>query len=183
MSVRPYEDFLDLNEVEVMDEDAAEQLAFDVACGFFNDEQLCVRYGLALDVLEDIKQQGPFLALVDENRRLLEDDGSEFLIKAKKYAGDALDVLHDLANDEDMSGTVRQKSAVSLLEYARVRTGSKVEEGNKVAPIIINTNLNLGTEKKGVYRIEAAPGPRPVQGRVIEVGEERRLANNEDLLG
>lgn len=164
-----------------MDEEAAEQLAFDVACAFFSDEQICTRYELTPKQLENVKGQPAFLALVDENRRLLEDDGSEFLIKAKRYASDALDVLHDIAQDDEMSGMVRHKCAVSVLEYARVRTGGKSEGGDRVAPIIINTNLNLGAEKKGLFRAKATMGkaaPKVIDGKAERVAED-----NKDLLG
>lgn len=145
------------SEVDVMQPDQAEQMAFDVACGFFNDDQLCRRYGLSLDQLNAVKQQPGFLAIQDEQDRLLRDDGSEFLVKAKGYAGDALDSLWLLAR-RARSETVRQKAAVSLLEYARVPTGREVATGGSGGPtIVINTNLGLNQEPKGTYVAEVKP--------------------------
>lgn len=140
----------------VMAQDDARQLAFDEACNFFSDEQICTRYGLSVKQLAGIRAQPSFQALVHENERLLQDDGSEFLIKAKEYAMDALTILHRLAKSKNTSGTVRHKAAVSLLEYARIPTGGKVDSGGQAQqPMIINTNLQLNQQPGGVYTVEA----------------------------
>lgn len=160
----------------VMRERDAKMLAFDVACNYFSDEQLCNRYGLSLKQLTAVREQPSFQALVDENDRLLNDDGSEFLIKAKEYALDALRTLREIMLDSETAASTRKAAAESVLKFAGV--SQKKEAGGEAAgpTLVINTNLALNQTPKGTYQVTAKPvNERPVQGQVVN-GDEPSLA-------
>lgn len=167
----------------VMPQETAKTLAFDEATGFFSDEQLCNRYQLTIDQLEAVRGQSSFQALKDENQRLLQDDGSEFLLKAKEYAFEALQTLHEVAVDEErrFSGNTRVKAAEKICEFARLRTGSAAAAGGAGGPaMIINTNLALNQSPDGAMVAEAsgvtveyqADRPPPAAVEYVEEGNE-----------
>lgn len=149
-------------------EDTTESLAFDVAVGFFDNEQLAIRYGLAVDEIENIQNQTAFRREVDEQKRLLTEDGSGFKARAREYAMKALDFYHELIDDEDAPYTARAKAADKLVEWAGYQyMKPKSEGGGGQVQLVINTNLGLGSSDtgQGNYVIEAEPVSEEDDGR------------------
>ncbi len=163
------------NAVIEMPEKEVKQLAFDVACGFFKEDQLCTRFDLDIRQLRSIQQQRAFLKEVDEIRRLLNDDGSEYIIKAKSMVDDCLDAAHSIVQDTGTSDAARLKASQFITNIARVRTApAKIEDGPSIGALIINTNLDLNQNPKGSYTIEAAPVQQAIEAEYVE--------ENHDLL-
>lgn len=163
-----------------MDPKEVEQLAFDVACAYFKDDQLCIRYDLTLTQLASVREQRPFLKAVDEVRRLLNDDGSEFVIAAKKMSMGALRALEEITNDKLTSDNARIKAAAGIFSMAKLlHLPTKNGDGAAVGSLIINTNLQLNQDPAGVYTIEAQ-----AEAPAIEYKEavEYPLIGNSDLL-
>lgn len=159
-----------------------EQLALDVACAFFKDDQLCIRYDLELHQLAEVKAQRPFKKAVDEVKRLLSDDGSEFVIAAKRMALDALKTLEEISNDKMTSDNARIKAASGIFAMAKLlHLPAKDAGGSGVGSLIINTNLQLNHEPSGVYTIEATLEDEPLQVEYVEA-TEYPLIENSDLL-
>lgn len=166
-----------------MEQKEVESLAFDVACGFFKDDQLLIRYDLELHQLASIKAQRAFLKEVDEVRRLLEDDGSEFTIAAKKISMNALNMLDDITSDKLANDTVRVKAAQSIFSMAKLlRLPPKVGDAPGAGTLVIHTNLQLNQNPNGVYSLES----KPEEGELIEAEysevADYVLVDNSDLL-
>lgn len=160
-----------------MTQETAEQLALDVATGYFNAHQLCVRYDLTLSQLAGIRKQPAFQKELMEVRRLLDDGGDQFVVKARRKAERALELLSsDLDNEEATIGQ-KQRAAVEIIEIAGLK--KKKEEGEGGFRLTINTNLALGgpQEAKGVYVLEAKAEHPAAKGMI-----ERAAVRGEDLL-
>lgn len=138
-------------------------LAFDVATGFFEKEELAVKYDLTLEDLAFITEQTAFKKAVVRQRFELDDDGSAFRRRARALANDALTVWHTIAEDEDLSATHRIKAAEKLVDAASFKYMRPSKDGGASVPqIVINTNLALGGESPGRYVAQA----RIVEGEV-----------------
>jgi len=165
-----------------MDSKEVEELAFDVACAFFKDDQLCTRYDLKLHQLKEIKSHRAFQSAVLEVQRLLNDDGSEFVIAAKKASMDVLKSMQAINNDTQSTDNSRIKAGQAIWGMAKLlHTPSKDAGGSGTGSIIINTNLQLNQEPSGVYTIEATAEP---EEKLIEYVEDNEipLIENGDLL-
>lgn len=132
-------------------------LAFDVACGFFTDDQLITRFGLSLRQLNSIRDQRAFKKEVLETNRLLADDGSEFIIRAKEYAMDCLESLHDIAKDSTSSENAVIKASGMIFTMAKLLHLPSKDGNVQIGSMIINTNLALNDMPQGSYSIEAKP--------------------------
>lgn len=134
----------------------AEEMAKDVAVGFFDEEQLCRRYALSAKQLSAIASQPAFLRQVDEQKKRLEEDGADFKLAAREEAVDMLRMLSALAKSDGVAGLTRVKAAKEVItaagfDYLRPQK----EGGQTVVPIQINTNLSMGQQPGGTYTIEA----------------------------
>jgi hypothetical protein len=135
----------------------AKKLAFDVACGFFTEDQLLTRYNLSLSQLKNIKSQRAFMKQVDETNRLLKDDGSEFLIRAKEYAMEVLEAMHEIALDTSVGEANRIKAGEKIFGLAKLLHLPSKGDGGMVGSLLINTNLALNQLPEGSYQLEAKP--------------------------
>lgn len=150
-----------------MSEDEVKQLAFDVACDFFKEDQLCTRYDLDVRQLRNIKKQQPFLKEVDEVKRLLADDGSEFVVLAKGMAKDCLNTCHDIAKDAAANDTSKINASKIIFGMARLNQLPAKGGESGVAgqgSLIIHTNLSLNQNPAGAYTLEAQPKPEAIEG-------------------
>lgn len=153
-------------------------LAFDVACGFFDDNQLCDRYNLQVYQLDSIRDQRPFRKEVDEVRFLLQDDGSSFVVEAKRKSMAALDALHEIVKDNQTSDTARIHAAKQIFALAKLNHAPKPDAGAAIGQLVIHTNLALNANPQGVYTIEAKP-----EAELIEHdSEDYLLVAGSDLL-
>ncbi len=168
-----------------MEQSEVKALAFDVACGFFDDGQLCDRYDLEEYQLASIRDQRPFRKAVDEVRFLLQDDGSNFVIEAKRKSVDALNAMHQIVEDVNTSDPARIKAAQQIFALAKLNHAPKVvDAGTAIGQLVIHTNLALNANPQGVYTIEAtAEKAEKVEPKLIESrSEDYLLVAGSDLL-
>lgn len=162
-----------------MEQKEVEGLAFDVACGFFDDGQLCDRYDLQEFQLALIRDQRPFRKAVDEVRFLLQDDGSSFVLDAKNKSTDALKAMHQIVEDTQTSDSARIKAAQQIFTLAKLNHAPKtVDIGAAIGQLVIHTNLALNAQPQGTYTIEAKAEPELIEARP----EDYRLVLGSDLL-
>jgi hypothetical protein len=133
-----------------------EALAFDIAQGYFNDQQMCIRYSITIGQLNHLREQDPFKREVDEVKRILEDGGEQFVYKARKMAVGALETLDEIRTDDDATNVQKAAAANAIIECAGVKKKPSDATGGGLR-LSIHTNLNIGTEGKGVYVVEARP--------------------------
>lgn len=159
--------------------EVSEQLALDVAAGYFNDQQLCVRFDLSLAQLTAIKRQPAFQKELMEVRRILEDGGEQFVYQARRKAARALELLSDDMDNEEATVGQKQRAAVEIIEIAGLKKRKDEGDGGGLK-LTINTNLALGgrEETKGVYVLEAK-SDHPAAAATVERALSRA---GEDLL-
>ncbi len=156
----------------------AEQLALDIAQGFFTDAQLCLRHDLTITQLEAVRDLPEFKKHLLEVDRVLNDGGEQFVHKARTHAARALDKLAKCLDNEEATVSLQMRAAAEIIEIAGLKR--KNDDTGSGFKLTINTNLALGgvdTGKKGVYVIEAKP-VHPAAPAMIE----RATQAGEDLL-
>jgi len=161
-----------------MPEDEVKQLAFDVGSGFFKDAQLCDRYDLDIRQLKHIKEQRPFKKQVDEVARLLQDDGSEFVVLAKGYAKNCLETCNEVATDPAASDASRIAASKVIFQMARLNVlPAKGEGGVSQGSLVINTNLSLNQSPVGAYTIEAAAVQQQqvIEAEYVQIDDQDRI--------
>lgn len=158
----------------------AENLAFDVIQGYFNDQELCLRYDMTLGQLKAIRAQRSFRKLALDIKRDLEDNGERFKLKARRMSLGALKTLKELHSNPGMSGSTRYKAAMGVAELAGERKTAAPDQG--VPRMVINTNLTLsdGRDNKGVYSISIDTAQLPDNSAADLIGDFHEDAS--DLL-
>jgi hypothetical protein len=147
--------------------DQVEQLAFDVAQEYFNDEQLCIRYSITIGQLKHLRQQPAFIREVDEVKRVLEDGGEKFIYAARRKALGALKTLDKIRRHRDATLSQKAAAANAIIDVAGVKRAPNADAGAGIR-LSIHTNLALGNENKGVYSIELKPAIEGEAQRIVE---------------
>lgn len=157
--------------------DTVQSLAFDEAVGFFDEEQLAIRYGMDKQHLAQVRGQPAFKREVDEQRRLLYEDGAEFKGKVREHVLEAIDFYAQALQDSDAPWTVRAKAADRLVEWAGFHYMKPKEAGSGQVQLVINTNLDMGQNSAGgSYTVEAREAE---EGEVVAEGS----ADGQELIG
>lgn len=140
----------------------AEALAFDVAVGYFDAEQLQRRYSISEAQLDRVLSQDAFLRFVDEQKRAIEEDGESFKLRARTAALKVIDSMERIAQDHHSPGTARVKAGEVILKAAGYEYMKPQQAAaQQIQPITIQTNLALGQQPKGTYTLEAKAEPEP----------------------
>lgn len=134
--------------------DKANELAFDVAAGFFDDRQLCVRYSLSPAQLKEVQESEQFLVMCDEHKRMLDDGGSDIRVYAREQSRLVVDTLVSMLVNDSTFAMARIKAAQMLLDVAGVKMQKPGDTGGGIQ-LVINTNLALGAQPGNVYTLEA----------------------------
>ena len=133
-------------------EDWVQQLAFEVALGYYPPEDLCLAFDLQPAEFEQLQSERAFQKSVKAYEREVDDEGTAFRLKARRYAEASLSHLKSIIDDSDEDSSVRVKAIELLNRLAGTdKQKEKAEGGTK---LIINTNLSIESQR-GVYTIEA----------------------------
>ena len=122
-------------------EDWLAELAFEVALGYYTPEDLQVKYDLTLEQYSKIKRLPQFKRAVQVFKRQIDEEGQQFRVKARKMATETLDVLFNLAADEEAANLDRIRAVEALCRYAGFEKGvADSAQGNQGFTVNIQIN-------------------------------------------
>jgi hypothetical protein len=93
-------------------------LAFEVALEYFTPEELCLQYGLSDQQYKEIAQLPKFQQWVLDNRREIDEQGTQFKVLARKLSAVTLPTLYAIAQDEDVEPATRIRAVETLAKLA-----------------------------------------------------------------
>lgn len=131
-------------------------LAFEVALGYFDENDLALKFDLSPAQLEAIGKNTAFRKAVRDYRRQIDDAGDAFRLRAKKSAELALDVPNYIAHDKTVDPATRLKAVDQLVKYAGWGKEENADTG---------VTINIKTY--------AAPSSGAANGVTIEAGGSR----------
>ena len=122
-------------------EDWLAELAFEVALGYYTPEDLQVKYDLTLEQYSKIKRLPQFKRAVQVFKRQIDEEGQQFRVKARKMATETLDVLFNLAADDEAANSDRIRAVEALCRYAGFEKGvADSAQGNQGFTVNIQIN-------------------------------------------
>ena len=122
-------------------EDWLAELAFEVALGYYTPEDLQVKYDLTLEQFSKIKRLPQFKRAVQVFKRQIDEEGQQFRVKARKMATETLDVLFNLAADDEAANSDRIRAVEALCRYAGFEKGvADSAQGNQGFTVNIQIN-------------------------------------------
>ena len=122
-------------------EDWLAELAFEVALGYYTPEDLQVKYDLTLEQYYKIKRLPQFKRAVQVFKRQIDEEGQQFRVKARKMATETLDVLFNLAADDEAANSDRIRAVEALCRYAGFEKGvADSAQGNQGFTVNIQIN-------------------------------------------
>lgn len=114
-----------------------QDLAFEVALCYFTPEELMLKFGLTAAQYAGITSTEKFKKAVSLYRREIDEAGTEFKIKARKFAALVLDDLIEIAVDQDASHADRIAAIKELARLAGYST-PEVAGGNTMQAFQVN---------------------------------------------
>lgn len=130
-----------------------QELAFEVALGYFTPEDLQLKYDLTPDQYAHVTALPSFRKASADYRREIDDEGIAFKLRARKAAEDILEELHAMAFDQRLDAKDRLKAMEMVCKYAGFEA-QRVDDGGGVK-LQIFTNLDLNGASSGqTYTIE-----------------------------
>lgn len=132
-------------------ENWVQELAFEVALGYFTPEELRTKFDLSESHLAHIQGLPAFKKAVGDYRREIDDEGIAFRLRARKAAEDIIEELYAMAFTQTIDAKDRLKAMEMLCKYAGFETAKT--EGSDGVKLQIYTNLNFGGAEK-TYTIE-----------------------------
>lgn len=130
-------------------------LVEEAAIGYFNPDELAVRFRMSRDVLEALKVTHEFQADVLEKRRKQDEGLGPSRLHARKVVRKALTAIDGMLDDADLHPATKLKAIKELREVAGLSAGSAGDGQGATIALQINTNLGIGASRTGVYRAEA----------------------------
>ena len=122
-------------------EDWLAELAFEVALGYYTPEDLQVKYDLTLEQYSKIKRLPQFKRAVQVFKRQIDEEGQQFRVTARKMATETLDVLFNLAADDEAANSDRIRAVEALCRYAGFEKGvADSAQGNQGFTVNIQIN-------------------------------------------
>jgi len=122
-------------------EDWLAELAFEVALGYYTPEDLQVKYDLTLEQFSKIQRLPQFKRAVQVFKRQIDEEGQQFRVKARKMATETLDVLFNLAADDEAANSDRIRAVEALCRYAGFEKGvADSAQGNQGFTVNIQIN-------------------------------------------
>lgn len=95
-----------------------QDLAFEVALGYFAPEELVLKFEISEAQLDTIQKHPAFKRAVKDYRRQIDDEGDAFRLRAKKSAELALEVPNRIAHDDLVDPATRLKAVDQIVQYA-----------------------------------------------------------------
>lgn len=133
-------------------ENWVQNLAFEVALGYFTPEELQTKFGLTPEAYQQITSMVDFRRAEADYRREIDDEGIAFRLRARKAAEEILSEMYAMAFDQTLDAKDRLRAMELMCKYAGFDANKAEGEGGGVK-LQIYTNLNLGPEDK-TYTIE-----------------------------
>lgn len=135
--------------------DAMDELAFELALGYFNHDAICLRYGLTRAQLNEIAGTDDFQVRLNDQQRKIDERGDKFRLVARRYAEGVLKQLREIAIDPDVAHGTKIKAIDALCRYAGYEGDEQPVSGVQLQ---IVTNLEVGRATAGnSYIIESRP--------------------------
>jgi hypothetical protein len=116
-------------------------LAFEAALGYFSEEELLTKFELTPEKLRAVQVMPEFRKAVTAYRREIDEDGTEFKLKARKLASELLPELAVIAADDTASHADRISA---IREMCRLAGYGKENEPNVSGNMAFQVNINLG---------------------------------------
>lgn len=115
-----------------------DELAFEVALGYYTPEELSVQYDLSPAKLQFVQENPLFQRAVQKYRREIDESGQEFKFKARKLASILLPEVAAIAADETASHSDRIKAFAELARMAGYGKEDPTPQGNQAFQVNIS---------------------------------------------
>ena len=138
-----------------LDEAGKKELAYEIALGYFNDDELRRKFKLIPSALTMYKASEEIALLVQEEKRKI--DESDFALKliARRATREVLESNLKIMRDADAPAKTRMAAGMQIRELAEGVDRVALKDGeNTGGAIIIKTNLAMEGQK-GVYQVTA----------------------------
>lgn len=117
-----------------------QDLAFEVALGYYSPDDLRAQFELQPDEYRDITESPAFRRVEMACRREIDEQGKQFKVLARKLATETLPELGAIALDPQASHADRISAINALAKFGHLHTEEKGAGGNTAFVV----NLNLG---------------------------------------
>lgn len=164
------------NDGRTLTDEGKDAFAYEVALGYFSDEEMRRRFKLRPSAYEVILASEEVQDLILDKKRELDESDFALRVHARRAARVALEQCILIVKDEEAPARTRMDASKQIREIASgvdkdvLRGGGDAGEG----AIIIKTNLGL-EDTSGVYAITAAEISEQVEEN------DRIRAENNDL--
>ena len=145
-----------INNGRTLTDEGKQQFAYELALGYFADDDLRRRFKLQPSVYATYRASDEIADLVLVKRREIDESDFALKVHARRAARIALDEYLTIVRDPEAPAKTRMEAGRQIREIASgvdkaVKDSGEGGEG----PVIIKTNLSL-EGAKGVYAITAA---------------------------
>ena len=113
-------------------------LAFEVALGYFSPEELQRKFELSEEQYAEVQAFESFQQAVQTYRRQIDEDGTEFKLKARKLASETLPVLAQIAADPAAAQTDRINAVKELCRLSGYMQEKQDSGGGSGFSVTIN---------------------------------------------
>ena len=137
-------------------------LAFEVALGYYSPEELQLKFDLSEEQYDQVQRTPAFEKAVAHYRREIDEDGTEFKLKARKLASTLLPELGEIAADPSASHSDRIsaiREMCRLAGYGKEETAQN--PGNAGFTVNINMPQSAASEQP---TIDVTPEPSSAEG-------------------
>lgn len=120
----------------------SDDLAHELALGFFPENVICFRHGVTAAELARLKGDAMFLRKLQDAQLSIAKSGDSFQLMAAEQARSVLGAIAAIAKDPDCSANQRTKAAELLGKWAGYEKDQTMNVG--AMQIVLATNLEMG---------------------------------------
>lgn len=138
-----------------LDAEGKQQLAYEIALGYFNDDELRRKFKLIPSALAMYQGSEEILALVQDERRKIDSSDEALKLMARRAAREVLESNIKILRDPDAPAKTRMAAGQQIRDFAEgVDRAALKDPENTGGAVIIATNLAM-EGAKGVYQVTA----------------------------
>lgn len=166
------------NDGRTLTEEEKQQFAYELALGYFDDEELRRRFKLQPAPFAMYKASDAIQLLVLEKQRELDESDFALKVHARRAARVALSEYINIVKDPEAPAKTRMEAGKQIREIARGVDKDALQGDTGEGMLILKTNLDL-EGAKGVYAITAEEIQEQHEENERLLGEATEMAEND----
>lgn len=144
-----------INGGRTLPDEAKQEFAYELALGYFNDEELRRKFKLIPTSFEMYKASDEIALLVQSEKRKIDESDVALKLMARRAAREVLESNIKILRDPDAPAKTRMAAGQQIRDFAEgVDKAALRDPENTGGAVIIHTNLNM-EGAKGVYTVTA----------------------------